>query len=395
MKLLFTITAYPPAIGGGQIHAQQLAKALSPRHAIEVFTFWKRNRTDWLLGTTLRTPAAAEDEVIDGLTVHYPGFSRSEKLKMLPFVLGYYPMMDVCLPALAELLRPHIEAYAQAAELIHHVRIGREPLGFASLAVARKNEIPFVMTPLHHPRWGGWLHRHYQALYRQADALIALTEMEKKILAGMGIAESKIFVTGHGAVVAPGSDGGRFRTQFGLGDYPMVLFLGQKYEYKGTQFLLEASKVVWASFPETRFVFIGPRTDYSKKLFSEQEDKRIIEMDAVDLQTKTDALAGCQLLCLPSSQESFGGVYTEAWCLGKPVIGCRIPAVAELIEDGQTGFLVEQSGDEIAERIKTLLKDTALAEAMGQAGKKLVEERFTWGQIARLTEMVYQQVTKG
>jgi glycosyltransferase involved in cell wall biosynthesis len=57
-------------------------------------------------------------------------------------------------------------------------------------------------------------------------------------------------------------------------------------------------------------------------------DPRILELGSVDLQTKTDALEACTLLCLPSTQESFGGVYTEAWSFKKPVIGCDIPAVS-------------------------------------------------------------------
>ena len=72
---------------------------------------------------------------------------------------------------------------------------------------------------------------------------------------------------------------------------------------------------------------ITPRTPFSQKFFTQQPpDPRLIELGTVDLQQKTNALAACTLLCLPSTQESFGGVFTEAWSFEKPVIGANIPA---------------------------------------------------------------------
>jgi glycosyltransferase involved in cell wall biosynthesis len=394
MNLLFTITSYPPSTGGGQIHTHQLAKGLKSKNEVEVIRFWDTNRNDWLLGTTLSVPSSPKNDVIDGISIHRLSFNLAEKMCMIPFVLAYYPLMDICVPALASILQPHIQEYTSQADLIHYVRIGREPLGFASITAAHQKDIPFIMTPLHHPRWGGWLHRLYHRLYRQSDALIALTEMEKRTLTSLGVAEERIFVTGIGPILAESSDGSRFRRMVNLGDCPIILFLGQKYVYKGVDTLLQAAKLVWQSQPETYFAFLGPRTSYSRQLFAAINDPRIIEMDTIDLQTKTDAIAACQVLCLPSSQESFGGVYTEAWSMGKPVVGCNIPAVAEIIRDGQNGYLTSKSPAEIADRLITLLKDPDLASKMGQAGRILVESRFTWKQIADQTETIYKKVLK-
>ncbi len=149
---------------------------------------------------------------------------------------------------------------------------------------------------------------------------------------------------------------------------------------------------MWQHFPDVHFAFIGLRTSYSKKLFGDVTDRRILELNTVPLQEKTDTLAACTLLCVPSSQESFGGVYTEAWSFAKPVIGCNIPAVSEVIGDGIDGFLVEQRPDEIADRICQLIADPSLAEKMGRAGKQKVIERFTWERLAQKTEEVYKKL---
>jgi glycosyltransferase involved in cell wall biosynthesis len=392
MNLLYTITAYPPSTGGAQLYAHQLARGLAEKHSLQVASLWETNRTDWLVGVTLRAAGQPHDYNVDGIPVHCLGFSPIEKLCMAPAVLAYYPIMDVALPYLAACLRPHLTSLANQASLVHNIRIGREPLSLASLQIAHRRGIPFFFTPLHHPRWSGWLYRHYHRIYRQADGVIALTQAEKGILVSLGVDEKRIYVTGMGPVLAGQGDGLAFRSKYDLGSDPLVLFLGQKYEYKGIAALLKAAEIVWQRIPEARFVFIGPRTDYSRQLFASVAGQRLLELDTVSLQEKTDALAACSLLCVPSTQESFGGVYTEAWSLGKPVIGCRIPAVAELIMDGEDGFLVAQQPAEIADRILQLLTDPSLARALGSAGQRKVQARFTWLRLAALTEQAYLDV---
>ncbi len=391
VNLLYTLTAYPPAIGGAQLHQHLLAQHLKERHTIQVVSQWDSNRTDWLLGTTLRAPGQDRDYLIDGISVHRLGLSSREKCRLAPWLPLYYPLMDVALPSIATCLERHLDPYAAPADLVHNVRIGREALSYASFNVARRRDIPFVLTPVHHPRWGGWWHRCYHRLYRQADAVIALTEAERLKLIELGVDERRVFVTGMGPILAETHDGARFRAQHNLGNAPLVLFVGQKYAYKGVAALLAAARIVWQRFPETRFAFIGPRTPYSRRLFADVHDTRILELDTVSLQEKTDAFAACDVFCLPSSQESFGGVFTEAWSLGKPVIGCNIPAVAEVITDGVDGFLVEQKPIQIAERICHLLLHPTQAQAMGAAGQRKVKTQYTWQQIAERTEQAYQR----
>jgi glycosyltransferase involved in cell wall biosynthesis len=392
MNLLYTITAYPPSIGGAQLHTHYLAKVMSANHAVQVVSLWEANRTDWLLGTTLRAAGRSHDYRQDGLPVHRMGFNLFEKTAMLPAVLAYYPLMDLALPCLSAITRAHLAPYASSANLVHNVRIGREPLSLASLKVARRRDIPFFFTPLHHPRWTGWLYHHYHKIYQQADGVIALTQSERQTLVELGVKEDRITVTGIGPILADSADGRAFRQKYNLADDPLVLFLGQKFEYKGIAALLNAVPRVWQRFPETRFAFIGPRTDYSIKLFKSETDRRIIEMDNVSLQEKTDALAACTLLCVPSSQESFGGVYTEAWSFSKPVIGCPIPAVSELIADGVNGCLTVQQPADIADCILALISEPSLAYSMGVAGQRKVERRYTWQHLSDLTERAYLDV---
>ncbi|MGB7250982.1 MAG: glycosyltransferase family 4 protein, partial [Phormidesmis sp.] len=388
MQLLYTLTSYPPAVGGAQIHQHLLARQMKKNADVQVVSHWNQNRSDWLLGTTIRAPKRADNYVIDGIPVHCLGLSPLEKLKMAPLLPIYYPLMRRSLTAISSILENHLHPFAEKADLIHNVRIGREGLTAASLRVARHRDIPFILTPVHHPRWVGWRYQCYTDLYHQADAIFALTQAEKQILIDLQVEPERIYVIGHGPVVLETYNAEAFRLKYKIED-PIVLFLGQHYEYKGYHQVLEATQLVWQKHPNTHFVFVGPAVKDSEKAFMLNPDARIHRLGQVDLQEKTNALAACSFLCLPSTQESFGGVYTEAWMFKKPVIGCNIPAVAEVVDNGINGFLIQQTPKQISQSILKLLDNPDLASSMGAKGYEKVQKFYTWSVIEQKAKAAY------
>jgi len=391
LRILYTLTSYPPSIGGAQLHTHRLACELRARHSIQVVTQWQTQRSDWLLGTTLRAPPSACSYELDGVAVRAITLTPQARRRLAPWVVCYYALQGPALARIADALAAELAPWGAQADVIHNCRIGREGLSYASLKLARQRRIPFVLTPVHHPRWAGWLHRYYHRLYRMADAVIALTEAERRTLVALGVAEDRVAVTGVGPILADSSDPARFRARHGLSDDPVVLFLGQKYAYKGVGALLTSAPKVWRRAPETRFVFVGPRTPYSRRLFAGVADHRILELDAVGLEEKTDAIAACDILCLPSSQESFGGVFTEAWALGKPVVGCDIAAVRAVVDNGADGLLTLQRPEAIADALLSLLDRPKERAEMGERGRRKVADRYLWSRLAATTERVYQQ----
>lgn len=394
MSLLYTLTAYPPYLGGAQLHQHHLAQQIGPHHGVQVVSCWDTHRTDWLLGTTLRAPNQPRAYTVDGVAVHRLGLSWGDKLRIAPWLPLYYPLMSMALPQVARPLVRSLHPFAATANLVHNVRIGREALTYASWQVARQRDIPFVLTPVHHPRWTGWRYRQYLRLYRAADAVIALTQAEAKILADLGVSPERIHITGHGPIVAPTADPQGFRQRHRILG-PMVLFLGQHYPYKGYRALLEAAPLLWKQHPEATLVFIGPAVGRSEQVFAAHADRRIRRLGTVPLQAKTDALAACDLLCVPSTQESFGGVYVEAWSFHKPVIGCPIPAVAEVVSDGTDGYLCAPEPTVLAERMTHLLDQPEVARALGEAGYAKVQARYTWPALATKTLAVYRGLGVG
>jgi len=390
-RVLYTSTSYLPAVGGAQIHAHQIGLHLPERFDFQVATQWSEHRSDWLFGTTLGAGKASVAYQVDSIPVTKLGFSIGQKIHMAPAVGLYYLWQGAAIRHVASIISSELRPVARDVDLIHNGRIGREPLSYASLKVARERKIPFVFTPYHHPRWVGWYYRHYEELYRRADAIIALTEAERRLLSELGVQASKIFVAGMAPVLCQEADPTRFRRNFGI-EGPMVLFLGQHFEYKGFKLLLKAARNVWEKAPETHFVFVGPSVGRSEKPFADITDRRVHRLGTVDLQAKTDALAACTLLCVPSTQESFGGVYTEAWAMGKPVIGCPIRSVSEVIDHGENGLLVNPKIDDVAGAILSLLENPGWAERLGATGRSKVLSKYTWGRAADEVARAYDQV---
>lgn len=85
----------------------------------------------------------------------------------------------------------------------------------------------------------------------------------------------------------------------------------------------------------------------------------------------------CDVFVLPSEAEAFGIAAAEATAMGLPVIASRGGGLAEIVADGETGFLIE-SGDERAlmERLRALAHNADLRVRMGRAARKRAELRF-------------------
>jgi glycosyltransferase involved in cell wall biosynthesis len=87
----------------------------------------------------------------------------------------------------------------------------------------------------------------------------------------------------------------------------------------------------------------------------------------------------CDVFLMPSRQEGFGIVFLEAMAFEKPVIGGNHGGTPEVIVDNETGFLVEHGDvNSLADRIIRLLLDGELCKRMGQAGRRRVEENYTF-----------------
>lgn len=178
-----------------------------------------------------------------------------------------------------------------------------------------------------------------------------------------------------------------------------VLFLGKLEARKGVIEIADAIPKVASALPDVRFRFVGrslhvPGSDLDMKSFLMR--RLGPHADLVDFSGDMryeDALKSFEhaAICVfPSYWEAFGFVALEAMSAGRSVIGSASGGMAEIIENGRTGELV-QPGDpnEIASRIIHLMKHPARRFAMGHAARRSVKERYSTHAIGPMQEASY------
>jgi glycosyltransferase involved in cell wall biosynthesis len=271
-------------------------------------------------------------------------------------------------------------------DVVHYSGAGRELLGFVALRTARRMRVPLVVTP--HTHEGMWGDSELDLdLYREASRVVAATEDEAARLARAGVPRRAIRVVGHGVSVTGAGDATRFRTRHGLGDAPMVLFMGRKTPDKGLDLVLQAAHELWERVPQARIVVAG--TPGSERVLPPSiTDPRVVDLGHLDDQSREDAFAACDVFCLPSAAEAFGLVILEAWFYGKPVVVSDIPTLRERVGEGG-GLVVGREPAEAAAALSRLLTEDALRAHHGAFGRDIARSS-TWQQTARTMTEMYQ-----
>jgi len=280
------------------------------------------------------------------------------------------------------------EAIPAAVDVVHYVGTGWELLGFAALAEARKRGAGFTVLPAVHPdTWGD--SPLDVRLYNQADAVLTLSDHERQHLIRLGTNAALLRTIGLAPASEVTGNEGRFRRTHRLGSRPLVLFVGRKNRGKGYHALRRAMASVMAAVPSTCLITVGPDAEPP---YPQLPEGALLDLGQAEETDKADALAACNVFCMPSAHESFGIAYVEAWSYGKPVVAGPAPAVRELVTDGVNGFCVSQDPTEIAAALVRLLRDPALCQHMGAAGQALQQERYTWDAVTEVHETVFRRV---
>jgi len=137
---------------------------------------------------------------------------------------------------------------------------------------------------------------------------------------------------------------------------------------------------------------VGPLPSYGLKLVKKLNLDGMVHFSGrITREELAQRYSTAQIAVVPSLYEGFGLPAAEAMACGTPVIATTGGALPEVV--GDTGILVPPgSADALAASIKQLLDDKGAQQRMSEAGRKRVEEKFSWEQAARETLQVYQEV---
>ena len=108
---------------------------------------------------------------------------------------------------------------------------------------------------------------------------------------------------------------------------------------------------------------------------------------------KSDLLAACDLLVLPSRREGLGVAALEAMACARPVVASRVGGLADAVVDGRTGLLVPPEDPEaLAAALSRLASDAPLRARLGAAGPGRIAERFAASQMCDAYAQLYREL---
>ncbi|MFH0798774.1 MAG: glycogen synthase [Pseudomonadota bacterium] len=400
MKAAIFTNEFPPHIyGGAGVHVDYLTRELAKQIEVEVHCF-------------------GDQRVKDGnLTVIGHGHADGIELADARF--------EKAIDAIDRDLR--MACNIKGADIVHcHTWYSH----FAGLLARNLYAVPMVLTTHSFEPSRPWKEEQLGGAYRvsswvertamvESDGVIAVSEgMKRDACRLFGIDAGKVTVIHNGIDLdeyRPKPSAGALK-KYGIDPaLPYVLFVGRITRQKGIIHLVraiehlrkDAAIVLCAGAPDTPQISAEMRqaVDLAKKkhgkvLWIEQmvEKKDVIEL-----------YSHAAVFCCPSVYEPFGIINLEAMACETPVVASAVGGIPEIIVPGETGFLIsydkasEETGEPrdpakfsraLAEKINELLADEPKRTAFAKAGRRRVEEKFSWKAIAESTISYYERIIR-
>jgi len=150
---------------------------------------------------------------------------------------------------------------------------------------------------------------------------------------------------------------------------------------KGIMDFLEAARLVTCQNRNVQFVVVGDgnyREEYMRRAVEMGIEDRVTWTGIVEDPFGEGVFEAANVVCQFSRwEEVFGWMIAEAMAHGKPVVTTRVGGIPELVQDQESGYLVDRGDTKaMSNRILTLLNDPSLREHMGGKGKNIVRQKF-------------------
>lgn len=236
------------------------------------------------------------------------------------------------------------------------------------------------------------------AYHPRFSAYIALAPSHKRYLVECkGLPAEKVVVAYNGVDLGEfneGIDRQQWREASGVpADAKVVVMVAGLRRWKAHDVLLKAAARLLPEIPDLHFLLAG---DGSQRANLEQLAVDLgIDHNVHFLGNISDVvglLKSADLVVLSSEHEAFPLSLLEAMAAERPIVATNVGSVPEMIEDGVNGYIVEVGAvDEFAIAMLRVLESPERGRALGQAGRRIVEDRFRIEDTVSRYESIFQE----
>lgn len=177
-----------------------------------------------------------------------------------------------------------------------------------------------------------------------------------------------------------------------------VLSVSNLKEAKGIQFNIKAVGVLIEKYPNIQYNIVGDgeyKEELDKLIKELALEENIKFLGKLPYDEVIENMRKCDIFSLPSYKEGFGMVYIEAMAQGKPVIGIKGEGIADVIDNGVNGFLVQGKNiEELTETLDYLICNEEKRKEIGHNAKNEVINNYTWDMNAEKLINTYKSLIK-
>ncbi len=384
MKILLLSHIFPPAIDGGSKVIYKLGQYFESQHHQTLYLSSNCSSTDDFVK---KSPTLSKKEFRKGF-IKIPVYTNLRKpLKFLNLFLNQ-DLLKVLQKGPIFKNIPFIKATIQIIKFKPDLIIaGPLPTTIVLYANFLKtlSKSKLLINASFHPTDQDFHQLPLINALKKADYLWTLTQSETNyFIKNFKIDPQKIILAGNGVDYD-------FLTTKKSTIYNLtsnILFIGSLSAHKRVDLLIKSFSTIHNLKSTISLTIAGQKT-----LFYPQIEKLVKSLDP-KIKSKikfifnfpqkdlSKLIDNCNVLVLPSIQESFGLVIIEAWARQKPVICADIPTLKELVKKSNGGLLFKNDDqNDLIKKLKFILKHPFKAQQMGQNGYKYVKNNYTWNKV--------------
>ena len=236
---------------------------------------------------------------------------------------------------------------------------------------------------------------------RSVDVVVTMSRANAELLVRkQRYRPSRVRVVENGLPLRYGStvDAAGERAKLGLDPSTVaLLFIGNLISHKGLQLAIRALSMGHAASWRLFVVGEGPDEPAARVLATRLGVSDRLTFLGRRTPDHVERIVGaCDALVLPSSVEGMPYVILEAMACSKPVVSTRAFGIPEAVVDGESGLLVEPGDVEgLSRALQAIIKDAALRERLGRAGRERFEARFTLERQLATMSALYRELATG